>query len=222
MEPTKMDDKRIDLSACLEAVSMYNGDYHRDRDNYNPPLPLPEPLPEPEPKPRLVPYGEYLRGVIVKGIHGLLRAGVWIGVLLILANCVKNAFDFYLAQPITHMRINVDSVTQETHEFIASIEPSRHRLPAEYVPVNLVFYAALVLGIILCRVASTVSLKHARKIHDSIPLTRANTADLPAPDSLVRASSEPLQEQQTVLLRAAVQGQETSSEQLVRAVGGQK
>ena len=38
-------------------------------------------------------------------------------------------------------------------------------------------------------------------------LTRANTADLPAPDSLVRASAEPMQEQQAVLLRAATETQ---------------
>ena len=50
-----------------------------------------------------------------------------------------------------------------------------------------------------------------------VPLTRANTADLPAPDSLVRASSEPMQAQEAVLLRAAAEGQETPPEQLVRA-----
>ena len=51
------------------------------------------------------------------------------------------------------------------------------------------------------------------------PFTRANTADLPAPDTLVRASSEPLQTQKGVLLRAA-QRQETPPEQLVRASTG--
>lgn len=53
---------------------------------------------------------------------------------------------------------------------------------------------------------------------DITPLTRANTADLPAPESLVRASSEPLRVQEAVLLRAA-EGQETPSEELVRASG---
>jgi hypothetical protein len=53
-----------------------------------------------------------------------------------------------------------------------------------------------------------------------IPLTRANTADLSAPDSLVRASAEPVQEQQAVLLRAATETQEKHEEQLVRASEG--
>ena len=52
------------------------------------------------------------------------------------------------------------------------------------------------------------------------PIDAANTADLPAPDSLVRASSEPLQAQEGVLLRAAAHEQETPPEQLVRAAGG--
>ncbi len=52
------------------------------------------------------------------------------------------------------------------------------------------------------------------------PLTRANAADLPAPDSLVRASSEPMQAQEAVLLRAAAEEQERHEEQLVRAVEG--
>lgn len=43
----------------------------------------------------------------------------------------------------------------------------------------------------------------ADTMNEVLPLTRANTADLPAPDTLVRASAEPVQEPQTVLLRAA-------------------
>ena len=60
----------------------------------------------------------------------------------------------------------------------------------------------------------------AKQVPSVLPLTRANTADLPALDSLVRASSEPIQEQQSVLLRAATETQERHDEQLVRAVGG--
>ena len=56
-------------------------------------------------------------------------------------------------------------------------------------------------------------------IHPGIPLTRANTADLPIRQTLVRASSEPEQAQEAVLLRAA-EGQGTPPEQLMRAVGG--
>ena len=57
---------------------------------------------------------------------------------------------------------------------------------------------------------------------DVTPLTRANTADLPAPDILVRASSEQAQAQEAVLLRATTEGQEKHEEQLVRASSGKK
>ena len=53
-----------------------------------------------------------------------------------------------------------------------------------------------------------------------VPLTRANTADLPAPDSLVRASSEPMQAQEDVLLRAAATGNDTPPEEMLRASKG--
>lgn len=59
----------------------------------------------------------------------------------------------------------------------------------------------------------------ANAIPDVVPLTRANAADLPAPDSLVRASAEPMQAQEAVLLRAAAHVIDTPPEQLVRAVG---
>ncbi len=62
----------------------------------------------------------------------------------------------------------------------------------------------------------------ANQINLGVPLTRFNTADLPAPDSLVRASSEPMQAQQAVLLRAAAEGQDRHEEELVRAVEGQR
>lgn len=65
-------------------------------------------------------------------------------------------------------------------------------------------------------------VKTVGKINLGVPLTRANTADLPAPDSLVRASTEPEQAQQAVLLRAAAKEQERQAEELVRAVAGQK
>ena len=62
------------------------------------------------------------------------------------------------------------------------------------------------------------SLGHFHNIDPGVPFTHANTAHLPSGESLVRASSEPMQAQQAVLLRAAAEGQETPPEQLVRAV----
>ena len=62
------------------------------------------------------------------------------------------------------------------------------------------------------------SLAAACRINPGVPLTRVKTADLPTPDTLVRASSEPAHLQETVLLRAAKEGLATPPEQLVRAV----
>lgn len=57
-----------------------------------------------------------------------------------------------------------------------------------------------------CGVAGLLSIFSAvvisRRIKRVVPLTRANAADLPANDSLVRASQEPAQAQEGVLLRA--------------------
>lgn len=61
------------------------------------------------------------------------------------------------------------------------------------------------------------TVKEAGEINTGIPLTRANIGDLPVRESLVRASSEPVQEQQDVLLRAATNTDKTPAEQLVRA-----
>ena len=66
---------------------------------------------------------------------------------------------------------------------------------------------------------SSETLERAVSTDAGVPLTRANTADLPAPDSLVRASQVPMQAQEAVLLRAAAQESQTPSEQLVRAAG---
>jgi hypothetical protein len=63
-------------------------------------------------------------------------------------------------------------------------------------------------------------VKEGKEIDIGVPFTRANTADLPPADSLVRASDEPLQEQNSVLLRAATHGPETRPEELVRATVG--
>ncbi len=60
-------------------------------------------------------------------------------------------------------------------------------------------------------------LKKATCLDPGVPFTRANTADLPAPESLVRASEEPMQVQEAVLLRATMEGQERHEEQLLRA-----
>jgi len=46
--------------------------------------------------------------------------------------------------------------------------------------------------------------------------THTNAADLPIDESLVRASQEPVQENQSILLRAASDANQTPAEQLLR------
>lgn len=64
------------------------------------------------------------------------------------------------------------------------------------------------------------TMQRAQQPLEVLPLTRAITADLPAPESLVRASAEPWQQQKAVLLRAAAQGEKSHhEEQLLKPVG---
>ncbi len=65
------------------------------------------------------------------------------------------------------------------------------------------------------------AIKQSNQMNIGTPHTHANTADLPAPDTLVRASQEPMQTQEDVLLRASVETPEQHEEQLLRASGEQ-
>lgn len=63
----------------------------------------------------------------------------------------------------------------------------------------------------------------AKSIQKRKSFLAAKTANIPASESLVRASSEPMQAQQAILLRAASETTETHEEQLLRAsVEGQE
>jgi len=62
--------------------------------------------------------------------------------------------------------------------------------------------------------------KAAAAVEKVAPLTRYNTGELPAAETLVRPSERPITLCQTELLRAAGQGAETASEQLLRAAPG--
>ncbi len=66
------------------------------------------------------------------------------------------------------------------------------------------------------------SVKKTKALGKVVPFTRANTADLPAPDSLVRASEKPVQAQADMLLRAATDVQQAAPEQLLRATTGEE
>ena len=78
---------------------------------------------------------------------------------------------------------------------------------------------------LLARMCGRMGLEAMREVNTidpGVPFTRANTADLPAPDTLVRASAEPVETQATVLLRAAATGPEKHEEQLLRVAGAQE
>ena len=67
---------------------------------------------------------------------------------------------------------------------------------------------------------SSILFKEARMLDPGIPFTQVNTANLPAEETLVRASVEPIQQQQAVLLRGAIHSDTTPAEQLVRPAAG--
>jgi len=72
----------------------------------------------------------------------------------------------------------------------------------------------------LCAFASRPFGRAAKNTRIDVPLTRANTVYLPAAESLIRASQEPMQAQEGVLLRAAMETTPEQEEQLLRASGG--
>jgi hypothetical protein len=93
---------------------------------------------------------------------------------------------------------------------------SHIRSGSEYVEFFVIASLCFMPFSMLC---GLLAFRRALEIDPGVPLTRANTADILAPDSLVRASAEPVQQQQAVLLRAATEGVERHKEQLVRAAG---
>ena len=98
----------------------------------------------------------------------------------------------------------------------------RHHLLEESTDVVKYLVWVVVLGGVSWlswRVASATAKKSTENL--VVPLTRANTGHLPTSGTLVRASTEPVQAQQAVLLRAA-QGVDTQAEEMLRASVGQK
>lgn len=81
--------------------------------------------------------------------------------------------------------------------------------------ISFLVTALLVIPSILLR--DTIR-RRSRSLQKVVPLTRANTTRLPVDESLVRASKKPVQEQKTVLLRAATHGDEAPAGQLLRPV----
>ena len=77
--------------------------------------------------------------------------------------------------------------------------------------------AVMIALCVFCAYAAKITMLKADDIPLDIPITRANTGHLLASDNLVRASSEPLQAQQSVLLRAAIEATSEQEAELLRA-----
>ncbi len=88
--------------------------------------------------------------------------------------------------------------------------------------INWLFWLACILGFLLLFSVSATRQVIVETRKQYFPPTNTNNADLPAHQTLVRASSEPLQAQEAVLLRAAAEGIETPPEELMRASVGQE
>lgn len=73
---------------------------------------------------------------------------------------------------------------------------------------------------IVCKETANKLTKRAAELGKVTIATRSNTARLPAKEILVRASTQPAEQQQAVLLRAASPCDTTPTEQLVRPAGG--
>jgi len=84
---------------------------------------------------------------------------------------------------------------------ILVFSPRHHHMSNGFLFCTTLFCTAL--GYMLLKVGFVTKRKVESENVDIAPLTRANIADLPASESLVRASGAPMQEQETALLRAA-------------------
>lgn len=188
-EQEEKQNKGIDVTACLDAVSMYNADYHRERDNYNPS--------EVKQEPHIVSLGTYLWRAVMKTGTNFVGQTLMLWTLLagalIIVNGARNVFDIARAQPTYHEEQRTNIITNQPYTY-TWWEASRYPLPEDYEHTNTQIYQALVLGIVCCIIGSRLSFRRARKINVGISITHADTAYLPARESLVRASSEPAQE----------------------------
>jgi hypothetical protein len=229
---------RIDISTCLDAVNMYDAAYHRDRDNPH--------VPQAEP-PTIVSLWEYVLAMGRKTGIGLLGSGLFLMILiatgLIVANGVHNIYEYIQSRPVIRTGICPDpkakGIVLNADGPNTWSEPSPYPLPPEWVENNLRLYGQLFIVIFLSHFGSVRFLRKAKQINTGVPIQYADTAHLPAHESLVRASQEPALEtlvraaeepvQKTLvrsatppsdLLRSAGLGHETSSEQLVRASEG--
>jgi len=89
--------------------------------------------------------------------------------------------------------------------------------------ITLLGLAVVIIGTgVLFTLVLIKSVNKTKSLEDVVLATRANTADLPAVDSLVRASVKPEQAEADVLLRPTTEVQQTPPEQLLRSTTGEE
>ena len=113
-------------------------------------------------------------------------------------------------------------LTVISSSFVSGLFPVPNLLDARWWIAALAGVCGLALGMYATIKGAILCLYPAKQTEIIVPLTRHTAAYLPATDSLVRASAEPLQEQKTVLLRAAATGMEAPPEEMLRASMGQE
>ena len=181
--------KRVEVMAYIDAVQINTADNISDEEQY-------------------VHITQHVQRKVQQGSMSLLSLAfgastVFSGVL-ILFNIIHNVEQYQLSQQ--------KSEGPSGLHYAAPLAP-------EWALQNCVIYIALFATMTLCYRTAIKCLHKAEEINPGIPITRANSADLSASESLVRASTEPTQAQQAVLLRAAAEGVDTPPEEMLRAVG---
>ena len=149
-----------------------------------------------KPKKRIVSKGEYLSTLGTKGglfSTAIVVGSVGLGFLLLAA--------LSIIQFAVSLRSEIGVGLFEIFKMLGGLIPGAIGLTA-------IWY---------CKVA----IKSARDIEAVTPITRHNTGHLPEVETLVRGSDRPATAEQAELLRAAGQGAETPSEQLLRAAQGE-
>ncbi len=242
---------RINISACLEARSLYDAAYHRDRDAAVAAPPPPSPV---------VSLWDYLRLGGVKTGAGLLGRGLQLIMLavgaLIVASGVQNVSEYQRAQPVIHQgtrplvhlgALPLDRPVVKSPKAEDAPEgivmdadgpatwsgPSDYKLPRDWEDTNVSRYVMLLSAFLVSCFGGAFCMKWSRRIQPGIPIQYVDTDDLSAQESLVRASQEPVEASLVrgasrpntspdTLLRSLGSTHETPPEQLVRAVAGQK
>jgi len=142
---------------------------------------------------RIVSKGEYAANIAWKGIASSLGAGLLLMILMCMF--LVGLFAWMMVSRTPHGGLNAGLVLSIT-----------------------LFFGILISAAVYVYRLGKREIMTTLRMDVGVPLTRANTADLPAPDFLVRASEKPSEEQGSILLRAAYETNATPADQLLRPV----